>query len=62
MTSEEENACFVETKNLDGETNLKPRSAVPSLAHLRAMEAGARADFAVELDRPDPNLYNYIAQ
>lgn len=33
-TSEEENKAFVETKNLDGETNLKSRHAVPALTHL----------------------------
>ena len=47
----------METKNLDGETNLKSRSAVPSLTRLRTAEACARADFAIELDRPDPNMY-----
>ncbi len=28
-TSEEEDSCFIETKNLDGETNLKARHARP---------------------------------
>ena len=59
-TSEEENVCFVETKNLDGETNLKSRNAVPALTHLNCAEACAdreRARFSIELDRPDPNMY-----
>ncbi|KAK0196473.1 phospholipid-translocating ATPase [Armillaria mellea] len=34
-TSDDENEAFVETKNLDGETNLKSRNAVPALTHLR---------------------------
>ncbi|KAJ6501941.1 hypothetical protein C8R45DRAFT_1209601 [Mycena sanguinolenta] len=58
-TSEDENVAFVETKNLDGETNLKSRRAVPSLVHLR--EAAACADpenaFSVGLERPDNNMY-----
>ncbi|KAF7337884.1 Phospholipid-transporting ATPase [Mycena venus] len=58
-TSEDENVAFVETKNLDGETNLKSRHAVPSLVHLR--DAAACADpenaFRVDLERPDNNMY-----
>ncbi|KAI5116853.1 hypothetical protein M0805_006806 [Coniferiporia weirii] len=59
-TSEEENVCFVETKNLDGETNLKSRDAVPVLTHLRTAQACAdqkNASFRIDLDRPDPNMY-----
>lgn len=59
-TSEEENVCFVETKNLDGETNLKSRNAVQGLTHLRSAEAfmdSSTASFSIELDRPDPNMY-----
>lgn len=33
-TSEEEGRCFIETCNLDGETNLKRRSAVKATAHI----------------------------
>jgi phospholipid-translocating ATPase len=62
-TSEEENAAYVETKNLDGETNLKSRHAVPALAHLRT--AAACADpanaFRIECDRPDVNMYKLNA-
>lgn len=56
-TSEEENVCFVETKNLDGETNLKSRNAVPKLTHLRSAQACTNAQITIELDRPDPNMY-----
>ncbi|KAJ7029355.1 phospholipid-translocating ATPase [Mycena alexandri] len=58
-TSEDENVAFVETKNLDGETNLKSRHAVPALVHLR--DAAACADpanaFRVDCERPDNNMY-----
>ncbi|KAJ7171938.1 phospholipid-translocating ATPase [Mycena filopes] len=58
-TSEDENVAFVETKNLDGETNLKSRHAVPALVHLR--DAAACADpanaFRVDCERPDTNMY-----
>ncbi|KZP18292.1 phospholipid-translocating ATPase [Athelia psychrophila] len=58
-TSEEENVAFVETKNLDGETNLKSRNAVPALTHLRSAAACASQEnaFRVDLDRPDVNMY-----
>ncbi|KAK0211297.1 phospholipid-translocating ATPase [Desarmillaria ectypa] len=56
-TSEDENVAFVETKNLDGETNLKSRNAVPTLTHLVNAKACAESKFAVDLDRPDNNMF-----
>ncbi|GAA5931924.1 uncharacterized protein JCM15063_001604 [Sporobolomyces koalae] len=61
-TSEEENVCFVETKNLDGETNLKSRSAVPELTHLRTSSAIANeAKFVIKAEAPDVNMFTYNA-
>ena len=62
-TSEDENVAFVETKNLDGETNLKSRNACPSLVHLNSARACAAKEnaFHVECDRPDTNLYKLNA-
>ncbi|KAI0086431.1 phospholipid-translocating ATPase [Irpex rosettiformis] len=62
-TSEEENVAFVETKNLDGETNLKSRVACPPLTHIRSARAAADPSnvFTVECDRPDINLYRQNA-
>ncbi|KAF8507334.1 phospholipid-translocating ATPase [Hysterangium stoloniferum] len=61
-TSEEENVAFVETKNLDGETNLKSRNAVASLTSLRNAPACARADgFNVDCEAPDVNMYRLNA-
>ena len=62
-TSEEENVAYVETKNLDGETNLKSRSACPSLTHLNSARecASKRNAFHVDCDRPDTNLYKMNA-
>ena len=58
-TSEDENVAFVETKNLDGETNLKSRNAIPELTHLRTAADCANKDntFHVDCDRPDTNMY-----
>ncbi|KAF8969603.1 hypothetical protein BDZ97DRAFT_1794193 [Flammula alnicola] len=62
-TSEDENVAFVETKNLDGETNLKSRNAVPALTHLRnaAECASPHNAFRLEGDRPDVNMYKLNA-
>jgi phospholipid-translocating ATPase len=58
-TSEEENVAFVETKNLDGETNLKSRNACPALTDLRtAADCASKINaFTIECDRPDSNMY-----
>ncbi|KAI5464480.1 hypothetical protein BGZ63DRAFT_421507 [Mariannaea sp. PMI_226] len=58
-TSDPDGACNVETKNLDGETNLKVRQALRcgrSLRHARDCE---RAEFVIESEGPHPNLYKY---
>ncbi|CCL98771.1 uncharacterized protein FIBRA_00776 [Fibroporia radiculosa] len=62
-TSEEENVAYVETKNLDGETSLKSRTASPVLTHLRSAAACADPinNFRVDCDRPDTNLYKLNA-
>ncbi|KAG6843812.1 hypothetical protein H0H87_000218 [Tephrocybe sp. NHM501043] len=62
-TSEDENVAFVETKNLDGETNLKSRNACPTLTHLRTAAdcADVRNRFRIEAERPDVNMYKLKA-
>jgi phospholipid-translocating ATPase len=61
-TSEEENVAYVETKNLDGETNLKSRHAVPELTHLRTAQDCAQAGpLSLEAGAPDVNMYGLNA-
>ncbi|KAJ6509889.1 phospholipid-translocating ATPase [Mycena vitilis] len=62
-TSEDENVAFVETKNLDGETNLKSRHAVAGLSHLNTAAdcTSALNAFSVKADRPDTNMYRLNA-
>lgn len=58
-TSDPDGACYVETKNLDGETNLKVRTALRcgrTLKHARDCE---KAEFSIESEAPQPNLYKY---
>lgn len=60
-TSEEEDSCFIETKNLDGETNLKARHAVPELTCLRTPEDCARASLRIDAEPQDTNMYRLNA-
>ncbi|KAF3491405.1 phospholipid-translocating P-type ATPase domain-containing protein [Arthroderma uncinatum] len=58
-TSDPDGGCYVETKNLDGETNLKVRQALHcgrAVKHARDCEG---AQFVIESEQPHPNLYQY---
>ncbi|KZT54419.1 phospholipid-translocating P-type ATPase [Calocera cornea HHB12733] len=56
-TSEPENVAFVETKNLDGETNLKSRHAVDALTYLRNANECMLAQFRIECEAPHVDMY-----
>ncbi|KAF8316939.1 uncharacterized protein EI90DRAFT_3158823 [Cantharellus anzutake] len=64
-TSEPEHIAFVETKNLDGETNLKSRRAVEELFHLASpqaiVESISKDPFRIEAEAPDVNMYKLNA-
>ncbi|CAN3374890.1 hypothetical protein DIURU_002597 [Diutina rugosa] len=60
-TSDIDGKCLVETKNLDGETNLKTKTCLPcggSKVIKHSTDFG-NVRFWVELDAPNPNLYNF---
>ncbi|WVQ68754.1 uncharacterized protein L199_006963 [Kwoniella botswanensis] len=56
-TSEEEDVAYIETKNLDGETNLKSRNGVPGLSHLDSAQACTQAHLRIDLDAPEVNMF-----
>ncbi|KAF9276469.1 hypothetical protein BGZ68_009992 [Mortierella alpina] len=58
-SSEQEPICYIETKNLDGETNLKIRRCVPGLGELRSPEDCVKRQFWVESEGPTNNLLKY---
>jgi phospholipid-translocating ATPase len=58
-TSEKDNLCYVETQNLDGETNLKVRQGLKATEELRSVHDCERAYFYFESEPPHANLYQY---
>src|SRR5262249_42130322 len=58
-TSDQDGGCYVETKNLDGETNLKSLVALKSTRQVRHARDCERAVFAIESEPPRANLYSY---
>ncbi|KAI9809312.1 MAG: hypothetical protein M1825_002603 [Sarcosagium campestre] len=58
-TSDPDGACYVETKNLDGETNLKVRQALHSGRQVKHARDCEKTEFVIESEAPDANLYRY---
>ncbi|XP_026422131.1 probable phospholipid-transporting ATPase 4 [Papaver somniferum] len=59
-SSYEDGICYVETMNLDGETNLKIKRALEATLHLD--EDGSFAGFTgtVRCEDPNPSLYTFV--
>ncbi|KAF7717935.1 Uncharacterized protein PECH_002660 [Penicillium ucsense] len=58
-TSDPDGACYVETKGLDGETNLKVRQALHCGRQVRHARDCEKAEFTIESEAPHANLYAY---
>ncbi|KPV72527.1 uncharacterized protein RHOBADRAFT_55632 [Rhodotorula graminis WP1] len=58
-TSDPDGVCFVETKNLDGETNLKPRKSLKATMGIGNEEDVEHARFWIDSEPPHANLYSY---
>ena len=58
-TSDPDGMCYLETKNLDGETNLKPRKAIKPTSAIRSEEDLERSSFFLDSEPPHQNLYVY---
>lgn len=58
-TADTDGACYIETKNLDGETNLKVRQAVRCGRNIKHARDCERAEFAIESEGPQANLYSF---
>ncbi|RCH99963.1 hypothetical protein CU098_004186 [Rhizopus stolonifer] len=60
-TSETDNICYVETQNLDGETNLKQRQGLPGTTGMETEQDCEQARFYIESEPPHVNIYQYSA-
>lgn len=60
-SSEPEGLCYIETANLDGETNLKVKQAIPETAQLVSPADLGRLAGRVRSEQPNSSLYTYEA-
>ncbi|KAI7889242.1 uncharacterized protein EV154DRAFT_604236 [Mucor mucedo] len=59
-SSDNEGVCFVETKDLDGETNLKPRNSIPEFQHIQSgADCLNDCHFYLEAGAASPDLYKF---
>jgi len=58
-SSEEEAQCYIETANLDGETNLKIRSANVTSKHIKDIQSLKGFFGEIEAEGPNKNLYDF---
>lgn len=56
-TSEAGGLCYVETKNLDGETNLKARECLKDTIDIQSAQDCRTVKLKISSDKPDANLY-----
>lgn len=56
-TSEKRGLCYVETKNLDGETNLKVKSCVQGLNKFKTPQECSQLNGKLETEKPTPHMY-----
>ncbi|GAM90695.1 hypothetical protein ANO11243_087400 [Dothideomycetidae sp. 11243] len=60
-SSEPEGLCYIETANLDGETNLKIKQAIPETATIVGQSDLARLGGRLRSEQPNSSLYTYEA-
>ncbi|KAL7270432.1 aminophospholipid translocase [Rhizina undulata] len=60
-SSEPEGLCYIETANLDGETNLKIKQAIPETAGLVSPSELSRLSGRIKSEQPNSSLYTYEA-
>jgi phospholipid-translocating ATPase len=58
-TSDSQRICYVETKNLDGETNLKIRQAPNATAWIQTADQAASLNAVLQVEPPSTRLYTF---
>jgi phospholipid-transporting ATPase len=60
-SSEPEGLCYIETANLDGETNLKIKQALPETSSMVSPNELSRLGGRIKSEQPNSSLYTYEA-
>lgn len=60
-SSEPEGLCYIETANLDGETNLKIKQAIPETSTMVSPSELSRLGGRIKSEQPNSSLYTYEA-
>ncbi|XP_068123078.1 phospholipid-transporting ATPase IB isoform X3 [Hyperolius riggenbachi] len=58
-SSEPQAMCYIETSNLDGETNLKIRQGLPATSSLQSLDDLVKITGRVECEGPNRHLYDF---
>ncbi|KAH0790977.1 P-type ATPase [Histomonas meleagridis] len=58
-TDEQDGTAYIDTCNLDGETNLKVRQAIPQTLHINSEESSSTFESTIECDEPNKLLYTF---
>nr|XP_033802227.1 phospholipid-transporting ATPase IA isoform X1 [Geotrypetes seraphini] len=59
-TSEPQSMCYIETSNLDGETNLKIRQGLPLTSDMKDIDHLMRLSGKIECEGPNRHLYDFV--
>uniref|UniRef100_U3ILL8 Phospholipid-transporting ATPase n=1 Tax=Anas platyrhynchos platyrhynchos TaxID=8840 RepID=U3ILL8_ANAPP len=60
LNSEPQAMCYIETSNLDGETNLKIRQGLPLTSDIKDIESLMRLSGRIECESPNRHLYDFV--
>nr|XP_033802237.1 phospholipid-transporting ATPase IA isoform X2 [Geotrypetes seraphini] len=59
-SSEPQSMCYIETSNLDGETNLKIRQGLPLTSDMKDIDHLMRLSGKIECEGPNRHLYDFV--
>uniref|UniRef100_A0A670J5J9 Phospholipid-transporting ATPase n=1 Tax=Podarcis muralis TaxID=64176 RepID=A0A670J5J9_PODMU len=59
-SSEPQAMCYIETSNLDGETNLKIRQGLPLTSDIKDIDSLMRLSGRIECESPNRHLYDFV--
>uniref|UniRef100_A0A670ZTH9 Phospholipid-transporting ATPase n=1 Tax=Pseudonaja textilis TaxID=8673 RepID=A0A670ZTH9_PSETE len=59
-SSEPQAMCYIETSNLDGETNLKIRQGLPLTSDIKDIDNLVRLSGRIECESPNRHLYDFV--